>query len=397
MKASALLSLGLALLAASTAAQEVIIDNLDPQFTSQLAPGSEGGVVVLMYHGLDGSFGYDPADFQAQMQYLADNGYATWTMDQLLGWIETGTPEPVSPTVVLTFDDNYLTVYSVAYPTLQSHGFVGINFTHTAYVGVVTSYDHCDWIEISAMESAGVLFTESHSRTHPDLTTLSDSSLNTELAGSRSAIETNIPGKTCRHLAYPYGAYDGRVITFAETAGYETAVTTVPGVVTRSTPLMEIGRYGVNPDTPMSTFISTVSNASGGGGVEWTSSTSEPEHWSSDYQYAPGGTAGAVATWVFTPSQSGEWAIDVWYTDHSNRATNAPYAVNHADGTTVYRVDQTSGGGAWNTLGSHMFHQGNYYSVQLTADDADGFVIADAIRLRWVSSVPAGLVILGAE
>jgi peptidoglycan/xylan/chitin deacetylase (PgdA/CDA1 family) len=397
VRAPVVIATGIALLAASLSAQEVIIDNLDPQFSSQLSGGGEPGVVVLMYHGLDGTFGYDPADFQAQMQHLTDNGYATWTMAQLQGWIETGTPEPTSPTVVLTFDDNYLTVYSVAFPTLQSHGFVGTNFTHTAYVGVVTSYDHCDWTEINAMDSAGVISTESHSVTHPNLPTLGDSALTTELAGSRSVIETNVAGKTCRHLAYPYGAYDTRVITFAETAGYETAVTTVPGVVTRSTPPMEINRYGVNPDTSLSTFASTVANATSGGGEEWTHSASEPEHWASDYQYAPAGTAGAVATWVFAPSLSGEWAIDVWYTDHSNRATNAPYAVDHDDGTTVHRVDQTSGGGVWNTIGSHMFRQGNYYSIRLAADDTDGYVIADAIRFRRVGEVPVGLVLLGSE
>jgi hypothetical protein len=274
---------------------------------------------------------------------------------------------------------------------------VGTNFTHTQYVGLVTSYDHADWTEIQAMESANVIFTESHSVSHPNLTTLSDSALAAELVDSITAIESNIASKTCRHLAYPYGAYDSRVMAAATAAGYETAVTTVVGVTTRSTPLLEIPRYAVNPSTPLSTFAEIAANATGGGGAEWTHSTSEPGHWGSDYQYAPPSTAGAVATWIFAPPSTGHWEVSVWYTDHSNRATNALYTVGHREGVTEHRVDQTAGGNQWNVIGTHLFGEGEYFPITLTATDADGYVIADAVRLRQMDNVPVGLVLFGPE
>lgn len=396
-RARALFGVLLLLALVATQAQEIVIDNLDPtRFSSSLSGGSETGVVILMYHGLDAEHGYNPADFQAQMQYLADNGFETITLDHLRSWIETGAPALPPKPIVLTFDDNYLSIYTVAFPTLQSHGFVGVNFTHTDYVGVVTSFDHADWNEINQMEAAGVIFTESHSRTHPNLTTLAPAQLDDELQGSMAAIETNIPGKDCRHLAYPYGAYDANVISHSLAAGYVTAVTTLGGLNTRSTPLMELRRFGVNPDTPLTTFQSIV-NQSGslGGGSEWTHSTSEPEFHGTDYQYAAAGGGEAVAQWTFTLAQTGLYRVDTWYTDHSNRATNAPYTVQHRDGETTVRINQTAGGGAWVPLGEFHFTGGEYYTVKLT-NDADGYVIAAAVRITFVA-VPVGVALFGSE
>jgi len=362
-------------------AESLFLDNSDAAYYRELGSGA---VVVLMYHGLDAEHNFDPADFEAQMQYLADNNYSTLTLDELQSWITSGQPALPEKPVVLTFDDNYLSIYTVAYPTLQSHGFTGVNFTHTNYVGVVTSFDHADWNEINEMETAGVIFTESHTKSHPNLTALTDPQITEELAGSKAAIEANIPGKTCRHLAYPYGAYDANVISIAEACGYETAMSTISGVNTRSTPLMELRRYGVNPTTPLSTFASIVATASGGGGTEetdWTHSTSEPGYWGSDYQYAPAGSGETYAMWTFTLSTGGEYQVHVWYTQHANRATNAPYTIHHSTGETTVLVDQTTGGSSWVSLGTYSFNSLEEYTVTLS-NNADGYVIADGIWLE---------------
>lgn len=390
-----LITLALALFAPALWAQSLIVDNLDPaHFTSRLSGGDNEGVVILMYHGLDAAHGQDPAGFEAQMQWLDDSGFTTITLDHLQSWITTGSPPlPLKP-IVLTFDDNYITIHTVAFPSLQSHGFVGINFTHTAYVGTVTSYDHADWNEINEMESAGVIFTESHTVSHLYLTTLGDSALTSELADSRAAIGANIPGKTCRHLAYPYGDYDARVISFAQAIGYETAVTTQSGLNTRSTPLMELHREAVYPNTPLASFQETVNQTAGSG--EWTHSTSEPNHWGDDYQYVAPGSGEAVARWTFSPTETGLHRVQAWYTSHANRATNAPFTVTHRDGEATVPIDQTVGGGTWVDIGDFYFNADDYYTVSLS-NDADGYVIADAIRVEWVAEVPAGLVMLGSE
>ena len=358
-------------------AQEIILDNLDATYHLLGAP--EQGVIILMYHGLDESFGFDPTGFTNQMQYLADNDYQTITLNALQAWIEDGTPEPPNKSVILTFDDNYLTIYSVAYPTLQSHGFIGYNFAHTNYVGVVTGYDHADWTECAEMENAGVIFTESHTRSHRYTSTLNEAEQRSELAGSKADIDTNL-SKNCIHLAYPYGNYDATVIQIAEESGYETAVTTKTGLNTRTTPLMELYRYGVNPSTPLATFVSYVSQSAGTTEVDWTHSTSEPGYIGSDYQLASAGSGTQFAEWTLSVPTSGEYEIQAWYTAHSNRATNAPYTINHNSGSTTIRIDQTQNGAQWVSLGSFMLTAEAYYNIQLS-NDANGYVIADAIRI----------------
>jgi hypothetical protein len=285
---------------------------------------------------------------------------------------------------------------------MQSRGFFGYNFAHTRYVGVAppgppaTSYDHADWIEINEMENAGVLFTESHTVSHTDLTSLAPAAEMVELVDSKTAIEDNIAEKTVRYLAYPFGTYDADTITAAELAGYVASVTTIPGVNTRATPLHELRRENVTPSTAQASYIATVNQASGGSGGPWASSTSEPEFFGTDYQVSAAGSGQEVATWAFTLPADGMYEVSVWYTDHANRASNAPYTVVHSGGSETVRVDQRTSGGDWVSLGSWSFDASVPHSVTLT-DDADGFVIADAVRMELVSAVvPVGLTILGA-
>jgi peptidoglycan/xylan/chitin deacetylase (PgdA/CDA1 family) len=68
----------------------------------------------------------------------------------------------------------------------------------------------------------------SHTMSHADLRSLGPAELARELEDSKSAVE-RITGKPCRTLAYPFGAYDERVMRAAETAGYELAFAWAPG------------------------------------------------------------------------------------------------------------------------------------------------------------------------
>jgi hypothetical protein len=49
-----------------------------------------------------------------------------------------------------------------------------------------------------------------------------------------------------------------------------------------------------------------------------------------------------------------------------NRASNAPYTINHTNGTTTIRVDQRSHGGQWITLGAFTFTAGQPATIELS-------------------------------
>ena len=117
-------ALALLLYGSLSPAQEIILDNQDAVFYQGQA--GEAGVVILMYHGLDAAHSQDPSKFETQMQYLDDQGYQTMTLDTLQSWIETGQPVLPEKPVILTFDDNYLTIYSIAFSLSPDSWLCGI-------------------------------------------------------------------------------------------------------------------------------------------------------------------------------------------------------------------------------------------------------------------------------
>jgi RHS repeat-associated protein len=85
-----------------------------------------------------------------------------------------------------------------------------------------------------------------------------------------------------------------------------------------------------------------------------------------------------MATW--TPSQSGTYQVFAKWTANVNRASNAKYIVTHQAGQTTVTMDQKQNGGTWNSLGSFSLNPNLGHKIQLSSE-ADGYVIADAIRL----------------
>jgi len=89
---------------------------------------------------------------------------------------------------------------------------------------------------------------------------------------------------------------------------------------------------------------------------------------------------GAEARWTLGIPASGSYEVFARWTQYGNRATNAPYTIQHADGVDTVRVNQQNGGGEWNSLGSYTFSKDKPAVITIT-NDADQFVIADAVKL----------------
>jgi peptidoglycan/xylan/chitin deacetylase (PgdA/CDA1 family) len=91
-----------------------------------------------------------------------------------------------------------------------------------------------------------------HTRTHPNLTTLSEQAQREEVAASREQLEAIIGGPV-RTFSYPYGAHDEVSVRTAERAGFELACIVGGGGVTQATDRMRLPRYPVR-DLPGSVF-----------------------------------------------------------------------------------------------------------------------------------------------
>ena len=111
---------------------------------------------------------------------------------------------------------------------------------------------------------------------------------------------------------------------------------------------------------------------------DWPTSTNVFGYYYSGYRPNAPGNGSERLTWRVDIPVAGSYEVFAWWTAAEDRATNAPFSVAHADGSTIVRVDQTLGGSRWQSLGVYRFDEGSA-SVALT-DDANGYVVADAVR-----------------
>lgn len=112
------------------------------------------------------------------------------------------------------------------------------------------------WDELRELKRRGVEV-GAHTRTHPLVSRLeSEDRLRAEVEGSKRRIEEMIEAPVA-HFCYPNGTredYDERAIQAVRRAGYETAVTTVPGLNQAESDRFQLSRIGVEPAYPPAYF-----------------------------------------------------------------------------------------------------------------------------------------------
>jgi hypothetical protein len=70
------------------------------------------------------------------------------------------------------------------------------------------------------------------------------------------------------------------------------------------------------------------------------------------------------------------------YTSNANRAANVPVRIDTPAGSQTFTVDQRTGGGQWQRLGSGIaLTPGQTASVTISAAGTQGYVVADGVRL----------------
>jgi autotransporter-associated beta strand protein len=346
-------------------------------------------VPAVMYHA-HANLGYVRDNFTAHLDYLAANSFSTVTLDQFYDWRVNDGILPYRP-IMLTVDDNYILGYTEMYPLLAARGMVATNYTHTRGIGI--GQPKASWQQVTEMDSAGVFLVEAHTQTHPRLSTITGTQVRQEVVGSRQDIASNVGGKVSNHFAYPYGDYNAAVITELQAAGFKTGMTTKTGLNTRATPLFELRRWGGDgkdltkflADSGLGTLpppppgpgwvLDDADPAALPRGAAWTSLSS-----SSAYQgRSLVGTSGSASTvrWAAHLPEAGTMNVYARWSATTDRAANATYTIDAADGRHLVTVDQRSRGGEWVALGSYSFAPGQ--AAIVTLGGAAGTLSADAV------------------
>jgi uncharacterized lipoprotein YddW (UPF0748 family) len=103
-----------------------------------------------------------------------------------------------------------------------------------------------------------------------------------------------------------------------------------------------------------------------------------------DYNWSLTTSFGGVAAeceWRPNLPQTGPYEVSIWYVPGTNRASDAPFVVHHAGGSTPVSINQQVNGQTWVSLGSYNFNAGTSGYVTLGNSASPNVVIADAVRL----------------
>jgi peptidoglycan/xylan/chitin deacetylase (PgdA/CDA1 family) len=124
-------------------------------------------------------------EFEPLLRFLARNGYSTLSADELQRCLVGAAPIP-DRAVVLTFDDGWRSLYTVAYPLLRQYGLRAECFIVPGLIDALDGSPDaegdgrdahgpfplapheplCTWAEIRSMHASGVIGFESHSLYH---------------------------------------------------------------------------------------------------------------------------------------------------------------------------------------------------------------------------------------
>lgn len=191
--------------------------------------------MILMYHhvsperpaasetGPDEGWGYlaSPQGFARQLRALSRRGLRFVSLPEIVEAIRRDGREP-DGVAAITFDDGWRDGYEHALPILLELGLTATFFLTTDHLGPGRKDPRkLDRAQILELISAGMTV-GGHSRTHADLTRISEARARDEIAGCKQDLE-QATGRGVTLFAYPGGEFNRRVVELTREAGYEAA------------------------------------------------------------------------------------------------------------------------------------------------------------------------------
>lgn len=229
---------------------------------------------VLMYHALTekweqgvNSIHIGVEMFEQQMAWLNAQNYESITVTELYQRLSKRLP--IVNTIVITFDDGYLSLLHKASPILKKYGLVATLFLTTDFVGMpkyalkgdfIRGLPLADrpltWDELSEMQSDGWDI-QAHSCTHRAHDKLIDEQLVMEMEGSRHFINKHLK-QNSEFYAFPFGNYNKNVLDKLIKANYLAGFSVHGGQVSSASDLRRLPRNEINTECAVHVFAKLV-------------------------------------------------------------------------------------------------------------------------------------------
>jgi len=141
--------------------------------------------------------------YEAQLQYLKDNGFYTPSEQELLGWLEGKHGLPKKSVIIRIDIGLPKKDYEVGFQLLEKYGFRAILFILTTHIPDQSTEDRLGWDKIREYVSREVLIPGSHGTNHPDYSEISENEAKWDALNSKQIIEEKL-GRKIYFFAYPY-------------------------------------------------------------------------------------------------------------------------------------------------------------------------------------------------
>ena len=201
---------------------------------------------VIMYHRF-GEAEYPSTNinleqFEAHIREIQRGGYTVLPLERIITALKAGRDLP-DPTLGLSADDGYLSIYSEAWPRLKAAGLPLTVFVSTDSIGRGLT-NMMTWDQIRELVADGVTI-GAHSRSHPHMPSLSAERIGAEIADSNARFRAEL-GFVPKLFAYPYGEYSLEIERLVRAAGYIAAFGQQSGVVHGDEDFFALPRFAMN-------------------------------------------------------------------------------------------------------------------------------------------------------
>lgn len=226
-------------------------------------------VPVLLYHDLapaeeclDNTNGLivPVEEFRSQMSWLKEHEYVTPTLSEFLSWIN-GENELPSKSVLITFDDGYISLKTHALPILEECGLTAVVFVIGERAdGIKAGLCYFSWDDISSINASEVADFQNHTydghngpTSNPEIASWPPERFSEDLEAFEEGFEDHGLDRPFA-FAYPFGFKTDTMVDVLSKHGYQLAFTTKHDFVHPGDNPLEVSRIIIWPETTLVQF-----------------------------------------------------------------------------------------------------------------------------------------------
>jgi peptidoglycan/xylan/chitin deacetylase (PgdA/CDA1 family)/glycosyltransferase involved in cell wall biosynthesis len=218
---------------------------------------ARNAVRILAYHDIQqsptNSYSVSVKNFEEQMRYLKDR-YNVISLLQLEKILQ-GNSDPLNNSVVITFDDGFMSFFEYAYPILKKYQIPATCFLITSKIeGLDNNFMHNS--EIKEILNHNLIQIGSHTISHKSLPQFNNTELRREIVESKVFMKQKF-GINVDYFSYPYGTprdFNNSCIETLLSASYKLACTSINGVNFKDRDPYELRRTKIEWGDDLSSF-----------------------------------------------------------------------------------------------------------------------------------------------